>query len=84
MNLAWARLGMRSRERAAGLAQFLRRRQRNRAAMFGFLDVVPDELILQPCCLACGEIRVGSCGLVSDGEAVAALSADDHFHRLIA
>ena len=52
--------------------------------MLGFLDVVPDKLVLKPDCLTSGQFRVCGRSLMGDGEAVAALSADGHLHRLIA
>lgn len=52
--------------------------------MLGFLDVVPDKLVLEPDCLTRGQFRVRGRSLMGNGEAVTALSADRHFHRLIA
>lgn len=69
---------------ATSLAQLLRSRQGNRTAVFVFLDVVPHELVLQPGCLTCSQVRIGGRGLMGEGEAVAALCADDRFHQLIA
>ena len=50
--------------------------------MFVLLDVVPDELVSEPCGLALSELRIESGEVVGDGETVTALLAHHDLHHL--
>ncbi len=48
--------------------------------MFVFLDVVPDELIFQPCGLSGGQHRVLKSEFMSNGKLLTTLRAHDSLH----
>ncbi len=64
-----------------GLLQLIPCRQHDRAAMFVFLDVIPDETFLQPSSLPLRQRLVRTSWIVADGEALAAFAALDHFQH---
>lgn len=52
-----------------------------RAMVLPFLDVVPDELFLQPGGLSSGQFHILTCGVMMDGKPLATFAADNGLHQ---
>ena len=54
-----------------------------RAPVLPFLDMVPDELFLQPGRLSSGHFDIPTYGVMMDGKPLPALAADNSLHQVI-